>query len=1018
MKINPENLLFCIRRKLLINTMRALVFLCFSTVFGLTSSNVISQNSKIKIDANKTLSVDEVFDLIMEQTDYKFIYQEGIFDDYPKVDLKKGKIPTNELLERSLSKGNFKITVTEDNAILVKENFQELALKVNQGFQVSGTLTDVNGSPLPGANILEKGTSNGAQTDFDGNFSLSVANENAVLVISYVGFATKEISVNGQSKITISMMEDASALDEVVVVGYGTQKKSDIIGSVSSVDAEEVMKIPSSDLGEMLRGKAAGVYITQGDAGPGSNSNILIRGRSSINGGNSPVVIVDGVPVGGINDVNPNDIASIEILKDAAAQAIYGARASNGVILITTKRAEGGKTKVDVNAFFGMQTINDSNFDLYSGPELAQLVREGYRTENNGNYLPDADIFGPIEQEVLQTGEFVDWRDEVLQVAPIQNYNLSLSSGSENTKVFSSFNFINQEGVVPGTDYQRATIRLNADQTITDWLKFGANANIQFSDKNDPGTGGTLNRLITASPLGKVFNDDGTFRFNPTGFQESINPLLDINETTNLEKNHNILLNFFADVKLFEGLNYRFNVSRRYSNDKNTSYSTGNSISGIRAGNLGSGNIFFQDFTEWQFENIFTYNKEINDHNLGVTFVQSAIDSKYNQFNNGAGNIPNDILGIYGLESAEFNTPSIGGNERSLTSYVARIQYDYFSKYYLTLSARADGSSVFGRNNKWGYFPAAAIGWNMHKESFMKDLDYLNNLKLRVSYGSVGNEGIQPYQSLSNANQRDYIFNGVKRTGFVPGSFLSNPDLKWETSTTFNSAIDFGLWKNRFSGTLEFYNTRTKDLLVDQALNAGLGYTRRKTNIGEVENQGIELALNAVVVDKKDLRINAGIVFSSNKNKIISLYGLDEDGDGIEDDDVANRWFIGQPIDVNYDFKPIGIYQEGDDIANSNLPNANPGNIKLFDRDPSDGELNADDRVVTKQDPKWFGTFNFDMKYKNLDFSFVILSIQGVKRNNPYLYDYNLGGSLRGVFNGIKVDYWTPEEHHWKLAKT
>jgi len=410
---------------------------------------------------------------------------------------------------------------------------------------------------------------------------------------------------------------------------------------------------------------------------------------------------------------------------------------------------------------------------------------------------------------------------------------------------------------------------------------------------------------------------------------------------------------------------------------------------------------------EWQIENIFNYNTIIGAHSIGATFVQSASEKKYTSFRNEGSNIPNDLLGVYGIPSAERNLPTVGANSRALISFVGRIQYDYNGKYYITASARSDGSTVFGDNNKWAYFPAVALGWNMYRESFMESLDFVTNLKLRASYGSVGNEAIAPYQSLSTADQRDMIFDDVKRIGYVPGSFLPNPDLKWETSTTLNTALDFGFFRNRLSGTFEYYNTRTTDLLAQLSLKADIGYSRMLRNIGEVENQGVELGINGVIVDNHDWTVSAGFSFSKNNNKIISLYG-EKDEDGNEIDDKANRWFIGHSKSVFYQYLPDGIWQEGEDIVNSHMPTAEPGDVKILDAN-GDGLLTDEDRQIVDRDPKWFGAFNFEVKYRGLDLSADVVTVQGVTRNNEFLYDYSKGGSLRGVLNGVKVDYWTPE---------
>jgi TonB-linked SusC/RagA family outer membrane protein len=553
-----------------------------------------------------------------------------------------------------------------------------------QNRTITGNVKDDEGLPLPGVSVIAEGDEfTGTITDGNGDYSIVVKPEINNLKFSFIGMKTETVVIGSQLKIDLILTSELKGIEEVVVIGYGTQKKSDIISSVVTVKAESLTKVPTVDVGEMLRGKAPGVFVSLSDASPGGSSNILIRGNNSIGGGNNPIIIADGVPVGNINDINPNDIASLEVLKDAAAQAIYGARASNGVILITTKRAATGKTKVNYNGYYGIQKVQ-RNFDVYNGEEFAQLRREAVRTDNNNTYLPDEDIFTDIEYDVLQSGEFIDWEKEVLQTAPINNHNLSFSTGTEATKVFSSFNFMDQEGVVPGTDYQKLTIRLNVDQKITNWMALGMNTSLQNSKNNSPGTGGTLQRTITTSPLGKIYNDDGSYRLNPTGVQESFNPLLDIAETSNLKDERNDIMNVFLDITPFKGFKYRINASRLSWNYKATNYSSTESLAGIQNNGQGQGQIQFKDNVEWQLENIFTYDTKINAHNLGFTFVNSTSEKKYSDFTNRATNIPNDIIGIYGLESAFSNTPTINATRRALASFVFRAQYDYNSKYYLT----------------------------------------------------------------------------------------------------------------------------------------------------------------------------------------------------------------------------------------------------------------------------------------------------------------------------------------------
>jgi TonB-linked SusC/RagA family outer membrane protein len=912
---------------------------------------------------------------------------------------------------------------------------------------VKGTVENSNKEPIAGVTVVMKNTKTNTTstttTGTDGTFVFSnvIPGGGYSFILTNAEYVSQNlqgytIRSNSPLNLSVTLQSSVVSMDQVVVVGYGTQRKSDIISSVASIKPAQMTKNATLDVGEMLRGKAAGVMVTTSDAGPGGSSNILIRGRSSISAGTAPIVIADGVRIGSINDLNPNDIASVEILKDASAQAIYGARASNGVILITTKRGRPGKLAINYSGYYGTQTAK-RNFDVYTGQEFAQLKREADRAVNRNIMRTDAVIFSADELTAITENRSIDWSKEVLKPANIHNHDLSFSAGNEKTKLYAGGNYQNMTGIVPTTNIQKGTLRLNVDQVLTNWLKAGINTSFQSSVASDPGVAGIVRQVVTASPLGNIYNADGSYNVRPGGNQESFNPLLNLQETQNKVTNRNDILNIYFDISPFKGFNNRINASRRSWNYKELNYNTKLSESGFANG-FANGSIFFQENVEWQVENIISYKTHIRKHNLDFTVVGSASEQDYYNFRNEASKIPNDILGIYGLQSAMINVPTIAGNKRRLISGVGRIQYDYQSKYYVTLSGRADGSSVFGAENKWGYFPAIAVGWNIHKENFLGNFKQLSNLKLRTSYGSVGNEGIAPYGSLSLANQLDYLFGVDRISGYTPGSSLSNPKLKWETSTTLNLAADFGLFNNRISGTVEYYHKSTTDLLVNRQLNASIGYSSQPFNIGEVVNKGLEIQLDAIPVQTKDLTVQTGIIFSRNKNSIARLYG-DLNGDGREDDDVANNWFIGQPIQVFRQPKFIGVWQ-GVEVYPGSAFNAStgrweingtqaplaldkngvaivdpftgrapvPGSVKIEDKN-GDGKINAEDNYITSQYPDWMGSFNLGAKYKGFDFSVDIYTVQGITRNNQFLYDYTAGGDLRGNRNGIKVDYWTPE---------
>lgn len=1004
-------------------------------IFGLLNLHAkgFSQNEKISLH-HQGISMKQLLENLEQLSEYKFLYSDDFDALESKLNINVEKRTVSEILNEvaAVTESTYKIL---DNKLIV---IVPKNLLPAQQFKFGGSITDATtGEPIIGANVIVEGTTMGVVTDVNGKFSLEVPNPDAFVVISYLGYKTERVAINKQAYLEIKLIQDITRLDEVIVVGYGTQKKSDIISSVASVRPEKMTKSATLDVGEMLRGKVAGVQITTSDAGPGGSSSIEVRGKSSITGGNSPIVIADGVPIGSINDINPADIESVEVLKDAAAQAIYGAKASNGVILITTKRGKTGKLSVNYNGYYGTQTVK-RNFDVYDGVGFAQLKREADRAVNKNIYRDDALVFSAAELQAIAEGRSIDWTDEILKSAPIQNHDINFSAGTEKTMIYVGGNYQNMDGIVPTTNLKKGTLRINLDQILTKWLKVGVNASFQASKANDPDVAGVLRQVITASPLGNIYNEDGTYNVRPSGNQESFNPLLDLNETENIKKNRNDILNIFVDITPVKGLTNRINASRRSWNYKETYYASKKSSNGYANG-YGNGNIAFKENAEWLVENILSYNLSVQKHNINLTAVGSISQQDYSDFYNSTSKVPNDILGIYGLESALINIPTIGGNQRRLVSGVGRIQYDYNSRYYATISARMDGSSVFGAENKWGYFPAVALGWNVYKENFLANFRPLSNLKLRASYGSVGNEAIAPYGSLSLADQLDYLYGADKISGYAPGSSLSNPKLRWETSTTLNTAVDFGFFDNRLSGTVEYYKTSTTDLLVNRQLNASIGYSTMKDNIGEVQNRGIEIQLDAVPIRTKDLNIQTGIIFSKNTNEIISLYG-DLDGDGNQDSDVANNWFIGQPIDVYKMPKYLGVWQAEEVYPGStfnatsgkweingvqapvaidpatNLPLVDPftkkapipGSCKIEDKN-NDGKIDSEDNYLTSKYPDWMASFNVTATFKGFDFSMDISTVQGITRNNVYLYDYTYGGDLRGNRNGIKVDYWTPE---------
>ncbi|MFD2099076.1 SusC/RagA family TonB-linked outer membrane protein [Flagellimonas iocasae] len=868
---------------------------------------------------------------------------------------------------------------------------------------VTGTVSDATG-PIPGVNVLVKGTTNGVVTDFDGEFTLEDVASDNTLVFSYIGFETQEVLVGGQDVFNIVLTEDTQNLDEVIVVGYGTQKKSNVVGSVASVEVEEATSVPTTNVSEMLRGRAAGVQVNLGDARPGGNSNIVIRGNVSVApNGNSPLIIVDGLPFDNLNDVAPDDIANIEILKDASSTAIYGSRASNGVILVTTKTGKLGKVSIDYHGYTTVQTLT-KNFNQYDGQQFIDLRREANRNRFTGAYISDENIFSPFELEAIENKNFVDWEDLVLRDAVIQSHSLSFSAGSEKTKVYSSVNYFTQEGIIPNSSFNRGTFKLNIDQKLTDKLLFRGIINYQNATQ-DRETGG-LN-FTTITPLAKPFDDEGElvkFYLGPSN--TAVNPLWDQRESTDDTKINLTDINLSLVYDITSNLSYTLKTFLRNRNTNRGLYRT-SLHSGGDEGIDGLGVLSNTLFKQVLVENIVDYTPKINDnHDLNLTFVQ-AFDEQSNEYTQlDKSGFTNDAL-LYNGNATTLLNNFRDVSQRRLLSFLGRLRYGYLDRYLLEATARADGASVFAENNKWGFFPAVSVAWKMHNEPFMQNLDAINEMKFRVSYGATGNQGINPLESLGVADDRPYVFGDQTVAGATASSRLPNPNLKWETTATLNTGVDFRLFNNLFEGTFEYYKANTTDLLLDRSIAGTTGFNVIRFNVGELENQGVEATLTTNFIRKDDFKWSLGLVFSRNRNKVISLTGeLDDDGNQIDiTDTFGRRLSVGQSINNIWLPKYDGIYQEGDDIASSGNPLAQPGDVRVIDQD-GNGQIDDRDNVFTNTDPDWYGSITNTISYKNFDLFADIYIVQGATRLNPVLAN---GELWKGAINGIRAKYYTPE---------
>ena len=881
---------------------------------------------------------------------------------------------------------------------------------------VSGKiLSGDDNAPLPGVSIVVKGTTIGTNTDSDGNYKINVATDKAVLVFSAVGFVAQEITVGSRSVINLTLNTDSKILNEVVVVGYGTQKKSQLTGAISSVSAKQMTEMPITSLAQAMQGRVAGVDVSQSGSKPGAVPKVLIRGRRSFNAGNDPLYVVDGIPLSaGYEDINPNDIQSMEILKDASAAAIYGARGANGVVLVTTKRGGiKGKTTVTYDTYVGSTQALDK-VRLFNGTEFQEYVREAYRAtglynDASGKPVPSgiADSFAdskvavlggdPAVADGIANNRNTDWQSLMLQTGLQQNHSIGVQGGNDKTQFYISGGFFQDKGITEGLDFTRLSLRVNIDHQITKGLKVGISSYVMNSIRN----GASLNPYgfsLQQNPLGNPYNADGTLKFATTNDPLLTNPLFEVIPGAQVDniKKYRIFNSLFAELKIMDGLMFRTNFGPDFTISR-----AGRFIgSATNSSKLGSANAS----TESQFgfnytlENILTYTKTFNNiHNLTVTGLHSIQRDDFETSSIGVAGVPAETQQFYSVGDAStvssYNSSLV---QWTINSFMGRVNYDYKDKYLVTATIRRDGSSKFGANTKYGNFPGIAVAWNISNETFMKGISWIDLLKLRIGYGAVGNQGVAAYQTQGLLRRTPYAWNNTAAFGYRP-STIGNPDLKWETSKQSNIGLDFSLFRGRVQGSLEYYQTNTTDLLLSDQLPGSIGFSSVTRNVGETRNRGVELSLTTVNYDKGGFKWSTDFVFTKNQEAILSLYN------GAVDD-IGNRWFIGKPLSVIYDYKKLGIWQTAE-ADQAKAFGSTVGQIKVQDFS-NDGKINADDRQILGSDiPTWSGGITNRFAYRGFDLSFFVYARIGQMIVSGFHQDLN---QLAGRYQQMKVDYWTP----------
>ena len=863
---------------------------------------------------------------------------------------------------------------------------------MSQSKPVTGTISDsTSGEGINGVSVRVKGTSKGVYTDSRGVFKISVP-DNAVLEISSIGYRAIDVKADFSGALQVRLTAVNKELSDVVVVGYGKEKRSDITGSVSSVPRARLSELPVTNVLSAIEGTVAGVNITQTSSVPGDAPTATIRGVNSISASTSPLIVVDGIPfVGGsINDINSADIASIDILKDVSAVAIYGTRGSNGIILVTTKRGKSGKAAISYNAYAGVE--NFAHTEKPMGPSQYVQKYADWKEEagsTNPSVLPNAS-----EIANYNAGISTDWLKKISQNGFIQDHNLSFAGGNKDVKYYVSGEYLKENGLIKGYQYNRASIRSNIDATITDYLTAGVN--LFLTANNTDGGRASLADASTISPYGTFKDPDGAYTIYPMYPETTLlNPMLGLTTVRN-DRSKNINTSAYAELRPgIKGLKYRINAAYGYVPTLMQTYAG-------RADNnlVGTASVSNSEIKNWLIENILTYEKSWNKHHLDLTALYSAQETNFDSSGTTASGFINDVLSFNNLASATTTSGGSNAYKTDLLSQMLRINYSYDSRYLFTATARRDGYSAFGaKTDKYGLFPSVALAWNMGNETFIKNLAVFNNLKLRGSYGLSGNQAISANATTSTSSTVVMPYNGLSTVGVV-GNVLGNENLKWESTYGSNVGIDFALFNSRISGTVEAYSTRTKNLLLYRSIPTVTGYSNVLDNLGKVSNQGLELFVTTRNIISNDFKWETSLNFSTNKNKIIDLYGDKKS-------DVGNRWFIGKPINIIYDYKLQGVWQTGEDPSHQD-PNAHPGDLKFADLNGSQ-TITADDRTIVGQTtPKWTGGITNTFHYKNFHLNAFVQFVEGVTKDNSWMNFRDYGGRQNLPSS---LGYWTPANH-------
>lgn len=1016
----------------ILRVMKLTTFLIILTSLQLLAVDNFAQTQRLSLNVSNE-SIQNVLEIIENETDYFFFYNsQGISLD-KKVSLNLSEKSISDVLNSLFEGENISYTISNRQIILAGNEFQVL-----QQRKVTGKVTDASGEALPGVTVLVKGTTQGSVTDFDGNYTIADVSAGATLVFSFVGMRTQEVAVGNQETIDVTMAEDAIGIEEVVAVGYGTVRKSDLTGAVSRVGSKQLADRPVLRVDQMLQGQAAGVDVKSTTGAPGASTTIRIRGARSINATNEPLYVVDGI-IGSIdlNSINPEDIESIDILKDASATAIYGSRGANGVILVTTKRGKKGEDRISVSMNTGVEKLpEDRKPDLMNAAEFVQFIKDARENKKTPAQLESDQQYQYVNNlDLDEIGEGTDWLDAVSRLGSFTNLNMGISGGDEDLQYYLSGNYGDQEGILLGSGFTRYQLRLNLDKQFGNVVKIGTSLNISSTKTDithvDVGKSTSWSRSALAlSPTFPVYNEDGSiFSFNNFYYSggNDVDTPIGYNLRTNYEKVRDLLGNVYADFRVLEGLHFKTTLGAQYKIRRWNFYNPTNMPRKIaQKKEIGYVESRFYTTEYLLFENTLTYTKAFGKHHLNA-LAGATWQNDVDEYLRADANVfTNDIFkwnNLDAAEKAEQRAHSAYG-ENTMVSFLGRLNYNYASKYYLTVTSRYDGASNFAKDHKWGFFPSAAVKWRMSEESFIKDLGYFDNLSLRVSYGKSGNQGISNYASLGTLSNTStgYTFGDTPNLAYYSGR-LPNNDLTWETSNQLDIGLEMAFLGGRIAVETNYYDTRTKDLLLNVQIPKQTGYSSRLMNLGETFSRGFEFAVNTRNVQGSKFSWDTQLTLTSNKQEIVDLgplvkVAVDNNSYGGS----TTYYEVGVPLGALY-----GAYYEGtwksqaeidaelakpegerQYVSRSNM--YEQGRMKYRDVN-GDGKLDQEDMPYQgSPNPKVFGRLDNTFRYGNWDLNIAFNGSFGAKMYNDVMFFMGTGGSDGVYTNQYKfyTDYWHP----------